>query len=441
MPYVIISLTPFYLFGMGLLFYRPKYIDYLSLYTIIGIGIILLYSLSLLLPLSFALMIGLIFMLIGYIKIIKNQIVIQLKYKNNLLLLILFFIYVHLIISVPVNEWDASFIWYFASKVIFYEGIVLNWDKVIYLNTPGYPKLIPTFAAHYGSLIGVWNELFPGSILIIFCFHTLIGFIAFTSVEKVSNIFILLIFLTLGRYIWNFYMDAYFALYFAIATVFMSKYVIHKNNEYYFAFIVTIGIFLNIKNEGILAMLCIMLVYIFIYCKINFVKLNVYNIIDKKIISFFYCMVPFIIWTIYKFYMDIPSGGLISQENFNYIWVRLTNHLQFILTEMLFVKFKYNYVFILIIFHFVLITISLYLNLKIDLYYKLIISVSIIYVLGLLFVYLGTTYGGGGFSGLKLHLDQSLERTMFPFMVMNYCSLALLLKNIYKRIISKESVC
>ena len=98
-------------------------------------------------------------------------------------------------------------------------------------------------------------------------------------------------------------------------------------------------------------------------------------------------MVPFIIWSIYKFYMDIPSGGLISQENFNYIWVRLTNHLQFILTEMLFVKFKYNYVFILIIFHFVLITISLYLNLKIDLYYKLIISVSIIYVLGLLFVY------------------------------------------------------
>ena len=41
-------------------------------------------------------------------------------------------LYFHLIISVPVNEWDASFIRYFASKVIFYEGIVLNWDKANY---------------------------------------------------------------------------------------------------------------------------------------------------------------------------------------------------------------------------------------------------------------------------------------------------------------------
>ena len=432
MPYAIISLTPIYFFGIGLFFYRPKYINYLTLYINIGIGIILLYSLSLLLPLSFALMVGLIFMIIGFIKIIKKQFVIKFKYKNNIIILILFIVYAHFIISVPVNEWDASFIWYFASKIIFYEEIVLNWDKVIYLIAPGYPKLIPTFAAHYGSLIGVWNELFPGSILIIFCLHTLIGFIAFTNDEKVSNIYVLLIFLTLGRYIWNFYMDAYLALYVGIATVFMSKYAAQKKNEYYFAFIVSIGIFINIKNEGILAMLSILLVYIFIsYKTVN--KINIFKIIVNKNNIYILCIfVPFIIWSIYKYYMGVSSGSTFSQDSYYYIWERLTNHLYYIITEMLFVNFKYNYVFMLIIMHFVLIAISLYLKLKIDLNYKLIIVVSIIYVLGLLFVYLGTTYAGGGLFGLKLHLFQSIERTMFPFMVMNYCSLALLLKNIIR---------
>jgi len=428
MPFVIISITPLYFTGIGFACIKSNPINFQYLYTTFGIGLLFFYFLNLLLDINLALSVGGCVSVVGFIRILTGRCHICLKihplYFSIIVLGSLF--YLHLMLTVPVKDWDASFIWYFAAKIIFFEGAVLNYDVGF---VTGYPLLVPAIAANYATLIGVWNELFPGSALFVFYFHVLLGLIFIAENLKISKLIIIVIILTLGRYIWNFYMDGYLALYAALAVFFWGRYLEYFDKNDLIALMISLAILVNIKNEGLLIMLCI-------------IAAGMPYLLDRKAINRvdFRCALlwsitffPFILWVIHKNQLGLSSGSTIfHSQYFQNFYDRLTNHLLFVLQEFFLVKYNYNYVIVVFVCFFVIFSIKKIIKFTFPTQCKVILFASLLYVLGLLAVYLGTNYGGNTFSGLKLHLDQSLKRVMLTFMTMSYCCIALLIEEIRK---------
>ena len=60
--------------------------------------------------------------------------------------------------------------------------------------------------------------------------------------------------------------------------------------------------------------------------------------------------------------------------------------------------------------------------------------IIILYIVGIFSIYLTTTYGGGGFEGLKLHIDQSMNRVMFSVMILGFILILFLISDIKNKL-------
>lgn len=419
---LIPSLSPFFFIILGSLIFKKSNINWSDLYIIYGSGIIIFYTLSAITNVYNALILACLLFFIGLIKICFYKPKLNLPIKTEYLFFIILFLVVQffLITFLPVLDWDASYSWYSAAKVIKFQGKLIDWENgpnvFQLMSAPGYPKLIPLFSAGFSTLSGVWNELLPKSVLFLFLIHTLIGVISVLSRLKLPEILSLLIFLSLGKYLWNYYIDGYFSLYAGLFVFYLSSFIIKNDLDDLLGSIVSLSIAINLKNEGLLliliAFICL-LIYIrkcFIFYKKNFLKISL----------FFILFTPFLLWKIYLYVFEQGSGGFFDPNFLHVAKERLYNNLFYIIKEMIYVYYNYNYFITLSIFILILFFYTLIKNKNLPKICFPICLMSILYFGGILFTYLSSNYAGGGFNGLQMHIGQSVERVMFSIMLFEF---------------------
>ncbi len=426
---LIPSISPFIIFLLGLFFVEKPKISLVDIYNIYGIGIIFYFTLNFLTDIANSLIIVSLFVIASFIKIMKKRpkFYFKIELKSVITISIFLIFTLHLMLYIPVKDWDASFIWYYAAKVMHYDGYLLDWvDGARYSIAAGYPKLIPLFSASFSTVTGVWNELLPGSALFIFLIHTMIGFLAILSKLRIPLIFVILVFFSLGRFTWNFYMDGYVALYAGISIFYLSTFLTQQRKGFLLASLISLAIVINIKNEGLLLTLSAMIIMIIFFKNIEiFMKQNL-----RKIFLYPLLFLPFILWNFWLWKVGWDRGGFSDSNYFNLVIERLDNELFLVVSEMIFVKHNFYYLIFLFVLFSILIIIQRKNKIRFDKQTIPILLMISIYMIGLILVYLGSTYGGGNYSGLKLHLDQSLKRVLLSVMIMGYVLIFILVSRI-----------
>lgn len=176
-------------------------------------------------------------------------------------------IFVLLILSHPVTDWDARSIWFFHAKQIYYEDSLFaqlfgyaRWSHT------DYPVLVPSLAASLAKLFGFWNEIFPrASVVMALAPGFFLGAYVFRSYGLFAAWFSAVILICQG-WLLNGYMDAIVAVYFSLGLALAVQANISSRNS---ESVSTIFPFLGIgvcffhlsllKNEGLI--LAILMVF------------------------------------------------------------------------------------------------------------------------------------------------------------------------------------
>lgn len=153
-----------------------------------------------------------------------------------------------LILSHPVVDWDARFIWMFHAKRIFFDGSLYGQlDGYANWSHNDYPNLIPALAASLASAVGYWNEIIPRtSVLFALIPALLIG--ALTLKHRGVFYLWLAVVINVSQVdLLNGYVDVYVGLYFGLGLVLLLS----PQPKWLWSLLVLS--LLLIKNEGLLA--------------------------------------------------------------------------------------------------------------------------------------------------------------------------------------------
>jgi hypothetical protein len=241
-------------------------------------------------------------------------------------------VYYFKILSEPLLQDDARFIWFFHARMIWADAALRQsggWNHPsLGFTNPDYPMLVPTIAAQLAYVKGYWNEFFPkGSLLVLLVPLTLWVF----SFWQKSLSFILLVltfFLSLGILLWVGYMDGYLAMYSGVAVLLFGRYLSEGRDADLYSGMCALGIGASLKNEGLLFALSLVTALFFIgpeYPEFrlgNFARRIRTDPLFVKILLL--SIAPTLMWTICKsawgLHNDLardPSAG------FSRLWIRL----------------------------------------------------------------------------------------------------------------------
>lgn len=230
--------------------------------TLLLSGILLHYTLVLLLEkLGLSLAIGSVLSLAGLFRaylVLRIQAVRPRAFSwvlagSILYVTILFALY---ILFDPLSAWDARSIWFFHGKIIFYNQSLsqsAGWnDQSFGWSHVFYPKLVPVLAAQFAYAGGFWNEYLPKASLLALLVPALMAFLAFFRSFRISFLYvILMLFMGLGQWLWNGYVDGYFALYTGLTSLFFGRWLVSRDNGDLIAGVAFLGVAVNLKNEGL----------------------------------------------------------------------------------------------------------------------------------------------------------------------------------------------
>ena len=232
--------------------------------------------------------------------IIFLAIIVIFYFKNffeNPFLKIFFLFIVFISLGTPTFEWDPRSIYLFHAKRIFYDQSIFSIaDNYAAFSHNEYSSFAPAFASSLAVLIGHWNEVFPKLSFTLMFLPPLILTYSFLK-DTQYLIFLSIVFFTIGKFLFNGWVDGLVAIYFGSSILLMYLLVIVDTNFYRnrllfyllaFCFFITLTL---IKNEGI-AMLLILFTTTFL---IKFYKGQLGKNISKLVflsISF----LPVILW-------------------------------------------------------------------------------------------------------------------------------------------------
>ena len=330
-----------------------------------------------------------------------------LKFSGAILILFLFF---SPIIAEPITDWDARSIWFFHAKMIFTSetlDLSSGWNHPsVSFSHPDYPKLIPVIAGQINYVMGFWNEYLPkASLLLLFIPMILLIF----SVGKFSGSFLLLIALipfSFYNSLWNGYMDGLLALYISISVLFMSKYWRSKRKCDLFTGFICLAIALNIKNEGTLAALAIIISFLLIYgfaTPMKSIKRELVRNWKYPLISLV-SLLPFFLWNFYKKQWNLSNDlGIGSTQSFINIMNRINDGSYKIIFSRAYEEISGAVMILVILFISILIWKK---TIGKEVVFPLLVSGII--AIGIISVYFLTP------NELIWHLNTSVDRTMLP---------------------------
>jgi hypothetical protein len=230
----------------------------------------------------------------------------------------------------PLKDWDARSIWFFHAKMIYYAGSLSQgsgWQyPSVAFSHVDYPDMVPAMAAQVAFLAGFWNEYLPKIALLFMLIPAVIWLFTFARRSFSFLVLLLLLPLSLDRWMWNGFMDGYLALYFALALLLFGRYVQTAQPVDLLSGVGCLMLLFNIKNEGALAVLTgLTPLFFFLLRKKKPVPLKTFLLANGKyFLAGFMAVVPFILWTFYKSQWNLSNNlGIGTPQSFVRIIDRL----------------------------------------------------------------------------------------------------------------------
>lgn len=313
------------------------------------------------------------------------------------------------IINSPI-EWDAQYIWFFHGKMIYYNNGLnqtAGWSNPDYqFSHVDYPKLIAVLAAQFAFFIGYWDDYLPRLSLLTLLVPAILGISSFFTSLKISFIYLyLMVFFSLNVYTTNGYMDAYLAIYACISLLFFWRGGESNNSEDILAGFAYVSIIPLLKNEGIIYLVSTILSLIFL---LTIYKNKFYILLTLVRIKIFWYIVALlllnvIIWSWIKYNWGLENDLNLGINSIRLIINRINDGSIYII-----LKHILSYTNIGISLFILLLTIFLSIRSHVFNLNNIILcsSVTIIYFLAIILIYMSTPYD------LQWHLTFSIYRTM-----------------------------
>jgi hypothetical protein len=216
------------------------------------------------------------------------------------------------ILAYPLKDWDARSIWFFHARMIYTAGTTgqaAGWqDPSIIFSHPDYPLLIPVLASQIATVTGFWNEFIPKVSLFFLLIPPILWLFTFARKSIGFIILLLLIPFTFYRWMWNGYMDAYLAMYFAIALLLLGRYAQSSQKIDLISGLCCLVILLYLKNEGALALLAgaVSLFWILLL-KRGTSSWSLRRIDRRYYLAGLLAILPFLLWTINKWQWNVSN--------------------------------------------------------------------------------------------------------------------------------------
>ena len=306
------------------------------------------------------------------------------KFLTNPFLKFSFLFIVLISLGTPTFEWDARSIWLFHAKVIFYKNSILDLDHNYLFSHREYPNLAPAFASALAILVGYWNEVFPKLAFTLMFLPPLI--LVYSFLKKTHYlIFLSLVFFTIGKFLFNGWVDGLVAMYFVVSACLMFVLFILDTNFYRnrliyyllaFCFFVSLTL---IKNEGVVLLLILFITTFFIKMYSNELRKNIFKLVFLSL-SF----LPIIIWNIFCYHKGL-GNDYINNNILSNLLPRLDNLENYkLISYFLFLNEKF-----LIALIFFLVSFWFHRDIKI---LSFIFIISTLYIVVLFIIYLSTPF-------------------------------------------------
>ena len=320
------------------------------------------------------------------------------------------FLFISPILSLPLTDWDARFIWFLHAKMIYVAnslGQSAGWQNPsIAFSHPDYPILIPALAAQVAYVMGFWNEYIPKISLFFMLVPAIIGLFSFYQRSFSFGILILLIPFSFSKWIWNGYMDGYLALYFSIALLLIGRYIkLSQAIDVISAFCCLI-VLLYIKNEGaLLGIIGIFPIILIIFAKEKSISTKHGFLTNwRYYLVGLMALLPFVLWDLYKRQWGISNDLAVGTiQFFSRIVTRLSDGSYPLIVVNLFKQAAGS---LLLLGSLYIVSIAQKKWLVKESLPAL--CIALIYAIVLFIVYLSTPYD------LLWHLNTSVDRTMLP---------------------------
>ena len=220
--------------------------------------------------------------------------------SENAYLKIFFLFIIFIALGTPTSGWDPRAIWLFHAKRIFYDGSIFSVaDNYAPFSNNEYPSLAPAFASSLAVFIGHWNEVFPKLSFSLLFLPPLILTYAFLKNTQYL-IFLSIVFFTIGKFIFNGWLDGLVAIYFGISAFLMYLLMINTDNFYknkslfyYIAFCFFVSLTL-LKDEGAALLLILFITTFLIKISKGELKKDI-----SKLIFLSFSFLPIILWKLF----------------------------------------------------------------------------------------------------------------------------------------------
>ena len=297
----------------------------------------------------------------------------------------LFFLFILIIsLGIPTLDWDPRSNYLFHGKRIFYDlSIFTVADNYASFSHNEYPTLVPAFASSLAFFVGYWNEVLPKISFTLMFLPPLILIYAFLK-NTSYLIFLSIVFFTIGKFLFNGWVDGLVAIYFGTSALIMYIIFFTKNNNkeklnYSIAFIFFISLTL-IKNEGTALLLVLFSTTFLIKIYTKELSINI-----SKLILLSFSFLPIISWKFFCYLKGIGYNDYINENILFYLLPRLNDIENFKLISY-FIFLNEKFIMTLIFF-----LISFWYSRNKELFGFISIS-AITYIIILFIIYLSTPY-------------------------------------------------
>jgi hypothetical protein len=239
------------------------------------------------------------------------------NFTENFFLKIFFLIIIFISLGTPAFEWDARSIWLFHGKVMFHGNSIFSLGDSYSFSHIEYPNLAPAFASGLAILLGYWNEIFPK---LSFTLMFLPPLILINSFLKNTHylIFLTVVFFTIGKFLFNGWVDGLIAIYF-VSSAFLMYLLFIINSNFYrnrlFFYLLAFCFFVSltlIKNEGFALLLVLFTAAFLIKLYKGEFKKNI-----LKLIFLSTSFLPIILWKFFCYSKGIGNDYINTNILFN----------------------------------------------------------------------------------------------------------------------------
>jgi len=237
------------------------------------------------------------------------------------------------ILAIPLRDWDARSIWFFHAKMIYTAGSIgqsAGWQhpSIVFSHTD-YPNLVPALAAQVAHVVGFWNEYIPKTSIFFMLVPAIVWLFTFARRSFSFAILLLLFPVSFNTWLWNGYMDGFFALYFSVAMLLLGRYIKSLQPIDMISSLSCLIVLLYIKNEGVLALLsgfCSIILYLSMFKNKALFTREGFLQKWKYYLAGLLGLLPFGIWGFYKQEWNLWNDlGIGTLPSFLQISSRLTD--------------------------------------------------------------------------------------------------------------------